>query len=360
MDNITKIVLTGGPCAGKTTALVRIIEHFSGLGYKVFTLPETPTMFTQAGVNFLTKNKPLHYECEKALLRIQMQLEDRFAEIAAKCKKPVLMVCDRGTMDISCYLPQEAWEAILIETGTNTIGLRDSRYDAVLHLVTAANGAEEFYTTDNNKARTEPIELARELDRKVIEAWTGHPHLRIINNTVEFEEKIRRVITEISRVLGAPEPIESQRKYLVKITGELPRTFTSEIIQTYLLSEPGKEIRLRKRGWKGNYVYFQSLKEKRSETEHIETERQISPRQYVLLLQQADPTRQPIHKIRKNFVWDRQYFELDTYLEPASDLDILEIEGVNKHTDIKFPPFIEVIEDVTGKEEYFNYNLAKG
>ena len=39
MNNIKKIVLTGGPCAGKTTALVRIIEHFSGLGYKVFTIP---------------------------------------------------------------------------------------------------------------------------------------------------------------------------------------------------------------------------------------------------------------------------------------------------------------------------------
>lgn len=43
MNNIKKIVLTGGPCAGKTTALVRIIEHFSGLGYKVFTIPEVPT-----------------------------------------------------------------------------------------------------------------------------------------------------------------------------------------------------------------------------------------------------------------------------------------------------------------------------
>ena len=35
MNTIKKIVLTGGPCAGKTTALVKIIDHFSGLGYKV-------------------------------------------------------------------------------------------------------------------------------------------------------------------------------------------------------------------------------------------------------------------------------------------------------------------------------------
>ncbi|MBR6944733.1 MAG: AAA family ATPase [Prevotella sp.] len=360
MENITKIVLTGGPCAGKTTALVRIIEHFTGLGYQVFTLPETPTMFTQAGINFLTKNRQLHYEAEKALLRIQLQLEDRFAEMATKCDKPVLIVCDRGTMDISCYLSEEAWEAIMIETGVNTIGLRDSRYDAVLHLVTAANVAEQFYTVSNNSARTETVQQARWLDKAVIEAWTGHPHLRIINNTVDFEEKIRRVIAEISRIIGAPQPIDAERKYVVEVTGEIPGAIENEIIQTYLLSEPTQEIRLRKRGSQGNYVYFQTVKKPAgTPDECIETERQISPRQYVMLLQQADPDRKPIHKIRKNFVWEKQYFELDTYLEPAIGLNILEIEGVKDHDDIEFPPFIKIIEDVTGREEYFNYNMAK-
>ena len=52
MKDIKKIVLTGGPCAGKTTALVKVIEHFSSLGYKVFTIPEVPTMFSQSGFGF--------------------------------------------------------------------------------------------------------------------------------------------------------------------------------------------------------------------------------------------------------------------------------------------------------------------
>jgi len=46
MNNIKRIVLTGGPCAGKTTALVRIIDHFSNLGFKVFCVPEVPTMYS--------------------------------------------------------------------------------------------------------------------------------------------------------------------------------------------------------------------------------------------------------------------------------------------------------------------------
>ena len=141
MSNITKIVLTGGPCAGKTTALVKVIEHFSSLGFKVFTIPEVPTMFTQAGMDYLTKNKAFFYEGEKATLEIQMSLEDKFFRMAEACTEPCLIVCDRGTMDISAYMKPSMWEDITRAVGTSTLELR-GRYDAVLHLVSAADGAE--------------------------------------------------------------------------------------------------------------------------------------------------------------------------------------------------------------------------
>jgi len=57
------------------------------------------------------------------------------------------------------------------------------RYDGVFHLVTAANGKEEFYTTANNLARRESAEEAREQDGRIQEAWLGHPHLRVIDNS---------------------------------------------------------------------------------------------------------------------------------------------------------------------------------
>ena len=100
MNTIKKIVLTGGPCAGKTTALVKVIEHFSSLGYKVFTIPEVPTMFTQAGMNYLTSNKDFFYVGEKATLLTQLHLEDSFYKMAQTLEQPVLIVCDRGVMDI--------------------------------------------------------------------------------------------------------------------------------------------------------------------------------------------------------------------------------------------------------------------
>jgi len=224
--------------------------------------------------------------------------------------------------------------------------------------VTAAAGAEQFYTNENNKFRSEDVELARELDRKVLSAWTGHPHLRVIGNHMDFDDKLRQVLNEISTVLGVPSPIEQERKYIVKVTGDIPDYTESEITQTYLLSEPGTEMRVRKRGWQGSYVYFQTIKKTVSSDKTIETERRITAQQYVDLLQIADPNRNPIRKMRKCFVWKNHYFEIDTYIEPKLGMQILELEGIKEGDEVEFPPFIQVVEDITGNEKYYNYQLS--
>lgn len=363
MNQIKKIVLTGGPCAGKTTAMVKVIEHFSSLGYKVFTIPEVPTMFTQAGMNYLTSNKDFFFEGEKATFQTQINLEDSFQRMAETLQQPVIIVCDRGTMDISTYLTPDFWHRIISAEGYTNSQLRD-RYDAVLHLVSAADGAEQFYTTANNaqrleKADEEGLKIARELDKKIVSAWKGHPHLRVINNHEDFNNKLNRVLKEISNVLAIPQPIEEERKYIVKLTGVVPNAIDSDIVQTYLTGEPGSEIRLRRRGFEGGkYVYVHTTKKRISDNEQIETERQINANLYESMLQQADPYRQRIHKHRKSFIWKGQYFELDEFLEPVSDLMILETRGISANESVKFPPFIQVLEDITGNSKYYNYNIA--
>ena len=363
MNDIKRIVLTGGPCAGKTTALVKIIEHFSSLGYKVFTIPEVPTMFTQAGMNYLTSNKQFFYEGEKATLQTQIALEDHFFRMAQTLDQPVLIVCDRGTMDISTYLKPEVWNQIIGEVGYTSAQLRDDRYDAVLHLVSAADGAEQFYTTANNAQRLEKadeqgLRIARELDKKVVEAWTGHSHLRVINNHEDFDNKLNRVLKEISNVLGLAQPIEEERKYIVELHGEIPNAIDSDITQTYLTGEPGAEIRLRKREFDGKTVYVHTTKKRTSSNEQVETERQINANLYESMLQQADPYRHTIRKHRKSFIWKGQYFELDAFEAPINGLMILETKGVGKQESVKFPPFIHVVEDITGNTNYYNYNIA--
>ena len=340
MPEIKKIVLTGGPCAGKTTALVKIVEYFSGMGYKVFTIPEVPTLYSTGGWNYLTPNRQLYYQGERAILETQLALEDQFMALAEVCTKPVLIVCDRGAMDISAYIKPEEWEEITAMAGTDSTRLRD-RYNAVLHLVSAADGAEQYYTTATNatryeKADEEGLRLARELDKKVINAWSGHSHLRVINNHDDFNAKLGRVIKEISNVLGLPQPLEKERLYKVEVIGEIPGAIVSDITQTYLMAEPGCEVR----------------------TEEIETERRVDNNLYEQMLQQADPYRQTIRKRRQSFIWKGQHFEIDTFSEPVNDLVILQSKGVAEQESVKFPPFIKVLEDVTGNSQYYNYNIA--
>jgi len=49
-------------------------------------------------------------------------------------------------------------------------------------MVTAADGAEKFYTFENNVARYESLEEAVKLDKRLINAWVGHPNFSIIEN----------------------------------------------------------------------------------------------------------------------------------------------------------------------------------
>lgn len=102
-------------------------------------------MFSQSGMDYLTDNKDFFYEGEKATLEVQLELEDKFQRIAEQCTEPSMIICDRGAMDISAYMKPEMWEKITASVGgQSTSLLRDHRYDAVLHLVSAADGAESI------------------------------------------------------------------------------------------------------------------------------------------------------------------------------------------------------------------------
>ena len=89
----------------------------------------------------------------------------------------------------------EGWEQLKIKNPEwNEVDLRDNRYDQIIHMITAANGAEQFYTLSNNHARSESIELARELDDRCSKAWIGHPCMAVIENCKIFDMKVTRAL----------------------------------------------------------------------------------------------------------------------------------------------------------------------
>jgi len=113
----------------------------------------------------------------------------------------VVLLYDRGLMDGEAYLSHEEFESIIINNGYVKKEIRDNRYDLIIHLVTAANGAEAFYTLENNQTRKETIEEARILDKKTQAAWQDHPNLHIIDNSTPFAEKVDRTIEKINSFL---------------------------------------------------------------------------------------------------------------------------------------------------------------
>lgn len=358
---ISKIVITGGPCAGKSTAMSWIQNAFTQLGYTVLFVPETATELITGGVAPWTCGTNAEYQ--KCQLKLQIEKENIF-EMAAKTMdaSKVLIVCDRGTLDNKAYMDNLEFNEALKFIGSNEVELRDN-YDAVFHLVTAAKGAEEFYTTANNSARTETVEEAAALDDKLISAWTGHPHLRVIDNSSTFEDKMKKLIAEISTFLGEPEPFEIERKYLIEYPDiawleSNPTCQRIEIIQTYLNSSNGDEVRVRQRGVDGNYIYFQTIKRKVSDLKRVEIERRLSQAEYLKLLMDADTTKRQIRKTRYCLTYDNQYFEIDVY--PFwNDKAIAEIELSDENATINFPKQIKIIKEVTDDESYKNASLAQ-
>ena len=65
--------------------------------------------------------------------------------IALNTGEPSVILMDRGLMDTVAYSGWDIWGKILQRMGWNHIELRDNRYDAVIHMITAADGCPEFY-----------------------------------------------------------------------------------------------------------------------------------------------------------------------------------------------------------------------
>ena len=357
----TKIVITGGPCAGKTTGLSYVERELTKIGYKVIFLNETATEIILSGADntAFTNNE----DFETQIIKLQLEKE-KFYEKMCKTlpNEKVILICDRGVMDCKAYTNDEEFSTILNKLNLEEIQLRDN-YDAVFHLVTAAKGAEEFYTKANNAARRENLEEARLADDKTMQCWMGHPHFRAIDNSTNFENKMKRLVKEICVCLGEPKPLEIERKFLiekpdVEILTSIPNCSRVDIIQTYLISDQNEEKRVRQRGLDGSYIYTLTTKTHISDIKRIETEERITQREYLTLLNDADTNVHQIRKTRYCIMHNNKYFEVDIY--PFSkNTAICEIELASEDETFEMPEYVKVIKEVTDDKRFSNYAFSK-
>ncbi len=382
---VYRVVLTGGPCAGKTTAQAKMAEFFSNLGWTVYTTPETATVLLRGGVNFAEMSANQQADFQENLVKTMRQIEKTFFDMAALEAKEkgrrTLVLCDRGLLDASAYVDASEWDRMLKANAWNNVELRDARYDHIVHMVSAADGAESFYQTANNTARTEGLALARDLDRRTQDAWVGHPYVDVVDNSTTFDEKLQRAIDAVCHRFRVP--VENprrkgmqKRKYLLKSGGTpllkgggIPVAHqTFEVEHFYLLTTDGSQARVRRRTQRGASSYQHTIRHHSvsgaggADLSH-ETRIPIGVREFQALTTQRDPAHANIYKTRSVFLWQRHYFQLDVYTPPAppqcADLVLLETYVEHGQSEVNLPPWIAVQREVTGLAEFSMYNLSR-
>jgi len=364
-----KIVLTGGPCGGKTTSLARLSSFLRERGFEVMTVPEAFSLLVSNGMSleyFLVDGfEPV---VQGSVMDVQRHLEDAFEKVLRSTGKPGVLLCDRGLMDGAAYCSREQWDTVLASRDVSSIcDIREGRYHAVFHLVTAAEGAEAYYTLENNLVRTETPEVARKLDKLTREAWVGHPRLHVLDNSTDFEGKLQRMVATTAKLVGLPSTLSRvTTKYLLRQAPDISlfpadvqfRIFEVEKVYLYSKSatsnyaEEYSFIRKRQQG-KGE-VYGQTTVKLTHDGQEIEVKRIISRREYTSLFNTRDLKRHVVRQTRISFLYHMQSFNIHFYREPEKvcDLCILhcQFDASGGAAAATLPPFLDIDRQLTSDD----------
>ena len=197
-----KIVLTGGPCAGKSTALERLKKIF---GERVMVVPEAATMLMAGG--FPKPGRDLSWSPEwqrhlqNAVFPLQCTLEDA-CELAAREKGAEILICDRGLLDGAAYTPG-GLPAFLETFGVDEGGAH-GRYARVIHLESVAVCNPALYGNIGNEVRFETQEEAAALDAKTAATWQNHPNWQLVPGCCGIEVVLEAVIAAVAEELALP------------------------------------------------------------------------------------------------------------------------------------------------------------
>ena len=174
-----RIVVTGGPGGGKTTAADMFRRE---IGERIVIVPEAATMMFSGGFPRYAELPAATYAVQRAIYHVQRNLED---VQAAKYHDRILL-CDRGTIDGAAYWPGEQSE--FYEAMGTSFEEELARYDGVIFFESAAVGGMGI--EGGNPERRESLEEAAMLDRKLHAIWSQHPRFRVVHHHESFLKKI--------------------------------------------------------------------------------------------------------------------------------------------------------------------------
>lgn len=182
-----RVVLTGGPGAGKTAVLELIRQAFCR---HVVVLPESAGILFGGGFPRGDSDVPRR-AAQRAIYFVQRELE-----AVATGWHPAVILCDRGTVDGSAYWPGA--DDFFTNVGSS-LAAELGHYDAVIHLCTPDDSS---YNHDN-PLRLETPAQARAIDDRIKRAWAQHPRRTVIEADEDFLAKAARAIEALRRELPA-------------------------------------------------------------------------------------------------------------------------------------------------------------
>ncbi|MEO7994188.1 MAG: ATP-binding protein, partial [bacterium] len=183
-----RIVITGGPGAGKTAVLEAARHALCG---HAALLPEAASLVFGGGFP-RTDGIPSRWAAQRTIFRVQSELE----RLAIEEARYAVILCDRGTLDSLAYLPGDP-EPFLSDLGTSHAA-EMAHYAAVIHLDTPEVAGRYNH---QNPLRIETPAEAMAINARIAEIWSGHPNRVVISQNENFLAKIIKAITAIHREL---------------------------------------------------------------------------------------------------------------------------------------------------------------
>lgn len=178
MQKRKRIVLTGGPGGGKTTAADLLRRE---LGDRVVIVPEAATILFSGGFP-RSSHWQANRAAQSAIYHVQRNLED----VQSSLYPDRVLLCDRGTVDGAAYW-HDGQDAFFRCVGT-TLETELARYDAVVFFETAAVAGLSI--EGGNPVRCETLSQAVELDAKLRRLWQRHPRFTLVPHSSSFLEKM--------------------------------------------------------------------------------------------------------------------------------------------------------------------------
>jgi predicted ATPase len=185
-----RIVLTGGPGGGKTTAADLFRRE---LAAQVALVPEAATLLFSGGFPRVGDAEGSR-ATQLAIYHVQRSLE----HVVAATHAGKVLLCDRGTVDGAAYWPGGPEGFFRALDTTLEVELR--RYDAVVFFQSAAVGGLEI--EGGNPVRLETSRQAAELDELLRALWSHHPCYRLVPHDRSFLRKIQNGVEALQALVS--------------------------------------------------------------------------------------------------------------------------------------------------------------